>query len=248
MPRNRLRNAVLAVMVLLVVTAGTALAVAPGDPFRLGVGNGIDQITKLAGTVATAMLRITNNGSGPALELRVQPGSAPLTVNSATRVANLNADLVDGLDATAFLPVGGKAANADRLDGVDSTGFLPVAGKAADADRLDGQDSTAFLPVAAKAADADKLDGLDSTKFMGSKVTRFESATSIGTLLSGDTTRFVEQSCPSSSLVLSGGPNHIDIGTAVLDSFPVDTNTWRVRIKNDATNDSFTVAVLCASL
>jgi hypothetical protein len=60
-----------------------------------------------------------------------------------------------------------KAPNADTLDGLDSSAFLPVGGKAADADRLDGLDSTAFLGASAKAADSDRLDGLDSSAFLG---------------------------------------------------------------------------------
>jgi hypothetical protein len=45
--------------------------------------------------------------------------------------------------------------------------------------------------------------------------------------------------------MLSGGAGDIDVGTTVLESFPVTTDTWRVRIKNDGTNDSFSLAVLC---
>jgi hypothetical protein len=61
---------------------------------------------------------------------------------------------------------GAKAADAELLDGLDSTAFLGVGGKAADAEQLDGLDSTAFLGVGAKAEDADTLDGLDSAAFV----------------------------------------------------------------------------------
>ena len=44
-----------------------------------------------------------NTGGGPGLSAFVNPGSSPLSVNSNTRVANLNADLVDGKNSTAFL-------------------------------------------------------------------------------------------------------------------------------------------------
>jgi hypothetical protein len=37
-----------------------------------------------------------------------------------------------------------RKLNADRLDGIDATGFLAAGGKAADTDLFDGQDSTAF--------------------------------------------------------------------------------------------------------
>ena len=57
----------------------------------------------------------------------------------------------------------GSTLDADVLDGLDSTAFLGANAKAADSDRLDGQDSTAFLGATAKAANSDRLDGLDSS-------------------------------------------------------------------------------------
>jgi hypothetical protein len=48
------------------------------------------------------MLRIDNNNAGAnatALDLRVEPGKAPMTVDSDAEVANLNADKLDGHDA-----------------------------------------------------------------------------------------------------------------------------------------------------
>ncbi len=48
------------------------------------------------------MLRLTNQGAGPALDLKVEAGSPPLKVNSAEQVASLNADLLDGQEAAAF--------------------------------------------------------------------------------------------------------------------------------------------------
>jgi hypothetical protein len=41
----------------------------------------------------------------------VEPGKAPMKVNSATQVANLNADKLDGQDASAFM-----AASTYRVD------------------------------------------------------------------------------------------------------------------------------------
>ena len=45
-----------------------------------------------------------NLGGGPALELHTRSGVAPMTVDSSVKVANLNADAVDGLDASALAP------------------------------------------------------------------------------------------------------------------------------------------------
>jgi hypothetical protein len=97
--RARLRHSVVAVCLLIVVTAGTAAAAAPGDPFKLGVLNTINNLTRLEGNVTTALLRITN-ATGPALDLRVPAAKAPLVVNSSTKVVNLNADKIDSVDST----------------------------------------------------------------------------------------------------------------------------------------------------
>jgi hypothetical protein len=48
-----------------------------------------------------------NTGGGPGLSALVNPGKAPLAVNSTTRVANLNADQLDGQSSSAFLPANG---------------------------------------------------------------------------------------------------------------------------------------------
>jgi hypothetical protein len=123
----------LAVVLAAVLGVSTAaLAAMPGDPFRLGKINAINRMSTLVGSAAGAMLKVDNNGAGPALELHVgsttDPNAntvAPMTVNSARKVDNLNADRLDGQDAGAFLGAGQKAADADKLDGKDSTAFLP---------------------------------------------------------------------------------------------------------------------------
>lgn len=91
----------LAVMLaVLLGVATTALAAAPGDPFRLGRLNVIDRISVLRGESNGPMLRVFNRGNSPALDLRTKAGKPPLTVNSAARVPRLNADKVDGKDAS----------------------------------------------------------------------------------------------------------------------------------------------------
>ena len=83
----------------------TALAAVPGDPFRLGKVNSIDRLSTLAGTTANAMLRVDNNGTGPALSLEAGAGRPPVVVNAAAGTAtNLDADKLDGQDSSAFLP------------------------------------------------------------------------------------------------------------------------------------------------
>lgn len=126
--------AVVLAVVFGVATAG--LAAVPGDPLNLGKGNKINKLTSLVGNTATAMLRIDNNGTGPALDLQVEPGAAPLAVNSDSRVSNLNADKLDGVSSEGFLAANGKAQsaasadNADKLDGRDSTQFASATSEA----------------------------------------------------------------------------------------------------------------------
>jgi hypothetical protein len=56
--------------------------------------------TKLTATLANQVLKIDNNGTGPALSLEANAGRAPLVVNaSAGKATNLNADKLDGKDS-----------------------------------------------------------------------------------------------------------------------------------------------------
>jgi hypothetical protein len=98
-----------AVLALTVGLASTALAGAGvGARFDLGKTNTVNALTKLVGSVAGPSLQIDNNNSAgasaTALDLQVEPGKAPMSVNSDGRVANLNADKLDGQDASAFMP------------------------------------------------------------------------------------------------------------------------------------------------
>jgi hypothetical protein len=93
-----------AVMLAVVLGVGTtALAAVPGDPFKLGRTNTIDHISTLVGSASGALLKVDNQGSGPALDLQVEPDEAPMKVDSGTKVANLNSDKLDGQSADDFI-------------------------------------------------------------------------------------------------------------------------------------------------
>lgn len=94
--------------------AATAFA-ANGQPFLLGRSN-----------AATAVSTLVKSGPGPALRLLARPGNPPMAVNTRVKVANFNADFLDGQDSSAFLAANGKAADADLLDGLDSSAFVPT--------------------------------------------------------------------------------------------------------------------------
>jgi hypothetical protein len=86
--------------------ATTALAgTGVGATFNLGNLNTVNQISRLVGSTDAPMLRVDNNSAGTnatALDLQVEPGHAPMRVNSSTQVANLNADQLDGKHSSAF--------------------------------------------------------------------------------------------------------------------------------------------------
>src|SRR5688572_16970428 len=96
---GRFTSALFGLVLLLGLVLGvgtTALAAVPGDPFRLGQVNTIDALTSLVGTRSGVLLQVKNN-DGPALNLTVPAGRAPLTVSAgAGKALNLNADKLDG--------------------------------------------------------------------------------------------------------------------------------------------------------
>jgi hypothetical protein len=103
----------LAMLVAVVLGAASTALAADGDFFKIGRNN-----------KASSVSTLTKSGTGPALSLNVGSGGPPLAVNSNARVTNLNADQLDGAEASSFLPANGKAVDADKLDGLDSRAFL----------------------------------------------------------------------------------------------------------------------------
>jgi hypothetical protein len=97
-------------MAMLLGVATTALAgTGVGARFQLGQTNTVNAITKLVGTVAGPSLQVDNNSTNAAataLDLQVEPGKAPMKVNSDAQVANLNSDKLDGKDSTQFQQAG----------------------------------------------------------------------------------------------------------------------------------------------
>jgi hypothetical protein len=89
----------------LVVALGSAGYSATGGNFILGQANSASTQTALSASLNGRALQLTNTntgGSAAALGLNVAAGHPPLAVNSAVKVANLNADKLDGLDSTQF--------------------------------------------------------------------------------------------------------------------------------------------------
>src|SRR5215212_6307595 len=104
----------LAVILALVVGVASTAFGANGDFWKLGRSNAATNITALGGALGVdgPMLSLVNNNAGTndtALRLEVQSGEAPMSINSTTRVDGLNADQVDGQDASQFVPTGTNA-------------------------------------------------------------------------------------------------------------------------------------------
>ncbi len=208
----------LAVMLAVVLGAGTtALAAVPGDPFKLGQLNTVDRITQLVGTTTSGLLRVDNNGTGPAMRLEVQPGKAPLTVSSgAGTAAGLRAEDAKTADVAGYAQSAGKASDAEEIDGKDSSEFAAgVDGKATDADKLDGKDSSQFMTA--------------STYFKQSPLT---SGQDIG---NGTGIHHAEYSCDTGDQLLTGGYRWMVNATsvAVVGSWP-SGNSWIVQWANTA--------------
>ena len=101
---------------LFVALGGTALATT--QAFILGATNRVNAASEVTNVkadnsqnpIASPLLTLTNLGAGTgasALGLTVASGHPPFTTNSATKVTNLNADKVDGLDSSSFVSTTG---------------------------------------------------------------------------------------------------------------------------------------------
>jgi hypothetical protein len=99
------------ILALLFGVASVALGT-DGDFFKVGRSNLADSVS-----------RLSKSGTGPALDLRVDSG-APLAVNRQTRVANLNADQLDGKDQSAFADV----SELDSATVISRWSALPTQG------------------------------------------------------------------------------------------------------------------------
>jgi hypothetical protein len=158
----------------LVITGGGVAVAGNGNPLLLGKTNKATKITEL------------KNGGSP-LKLTSKQGKAPLVVNSGAKVANLNADKLDGVDSTGFL----RSSAAST--------FLPVGGKAADADKLDGVSSESFALASGQTADV-------------STVATFQDADGDGT----SDSLFAQAVCPAGTKLTGGGEENVSSGFTVV--------------------------------
>lgn len=139
-------------------------------------------------TGSQAALASFSSGSGAGLQV-----GGTMTINNSTLVTNLNADLLDGNHASAFLPVGGNAVSATYAT---SAGSASTASLASDSNALGGYSASSWariFPTNSGTADA----GGSGLNLLGSGSTGIAGAY-VGTSGSGNTVTFtVQTSSPS---------------------------------------------------
>jgi hypothetical protein len=100
--RSHLTYANVMVTILAFVVLGGASYAATGGNFILGKPNSASTTSSLTAPVSGKALQLNNTSTAAgatALGLNVASGHQPFTVNSGTKVANLNADKLDGIDS-----------------------------------------------------------------------------------------------------------------------------------------------------
>jgi hypothetical protein len=161
------RATAIGALILVFVMAGTAFAASRGNPWRLGYVETLNAyVTGITGIHTVELLRIANtngssgarairaeskgtaagtiyarnSGGGPAAEFVTNSGRAPFKVNRTTKVANLNADFVDGKNASSFVAKA-TLAGSTLPPGATMVGIFAVSGDAGVA-----TDSISFFP------------------------------------------------------------------------------------------------------
>ena len=109
-----------AVLIVVMSVSMVLAATGVGAAIQLGVVNTVGAMTQLIATTSNAALKIQNKGTGPGITITVGDGESPITVSaSAGKATNLDADKVDGKDASAFQS---KITNLDQLTNVACSG------------------------------------------------------------------------------------------------------------------------------
>jgi hypothetical protein len=199
MTKSRRRSGLLAGLTLGVIVSiaslgGAALAgTGIGDVFSLGKTNTVNASTVLSGATNGAQLNVRNASTAPqatGIVIKTAPGRSPLVVGSATKVKNLDADLLEGVDASSLqqrivgscgegsslLSVGSDGSVGCGHSGVFSLQQVPLANQHVDqhfgasplevetACHFNGGTTISFLNTSASAGQLDWIiDGTGST-------------------------------------------------------------------------------------
>ena len=129
-----LKGVVLGAAVAMVTLVGSA-AVAwtgVGKVFNLGESNRANARSQLEGATSSAVLNVTNtdkSATASGVSIDVPSNVPPLVVNSAIKVKNLNADLLDGQSASQFQSATTQAcANGTAISSIAPNGAATCNG------------------------------------------------------------------------------------------------------------------------
>jgi hypothetical protein len=124
--KSSFRTALIAAIVSAVIASGAAVATT--QTFTLGQTNRVDAPSKVTNlqsdgttinSVDAPVLTLQNasaTANATPLSLLAASGRPPFKVNTQTKVANLNADQLDGRDSTGFYLAGSKVADSLKAD------------------------------------------------------------------------------------------------------------------------------------
>jgi hypothetical protein len=239
---------VVVLALMLGVTTKALAGTGVGATFDLGRTNTVDALSRLVGSTNNALLRIDNDDGGTsatALDLQVEPGQAPMKVDSSTKVVGLNVDQVDGKSASAFLGTGDKAADAVHADFADKAAGATFADKADLADQAAKADDAAHAVQADRAANAAKVDGLNADEIGVNGWLREEEESASNSV----SPKTVTAHCPSGKVVVGtgydivGGKNDSGKETEVVvdEVSPFSTNVEVTAIEETRTGADWSV-------
>ena len=127
--RRLLTPPMIIALVALFFAVGGPAAADTGGNWILGSPNLASSTTSLkASASGTAGLDVSNTGTAAGsfpLSLEASPGIAPFQTNSATKVTNLNADKLDGINSTAFQKgITGSCGIGAAIDQINTDGSV----------------------------------------------------------------------------------------------------------------------------
>ena len=233
--KSSFKTALIAAVVSGFVAAGAAVATT--KTFVLGTTNTVDAastVTAGATGLNTKMLQLTNTSTGSnatALGLTVVSGHAPFAVNSQTRVANLNADQLDGLDSSALQKrVTGTCAAGQAIRVVNANGTVScqaVAG-AGGSWSLSGNAGTTPGTNFLGTKDNKALE----LKVNGQRALRLEPG-STPNVVAGSSANALSSDVVGATIAGGGGPTSPD-GNSVADHFGTVGGGWNNHAGNFA--------------
>jgi hypothetical protein len=159
--RSRLPRPITVVAIMVgtfVASVGLPAGAATGGNFVLGNPNDATTETKLTTPLAGAALHVANLSTGTgatALKLDTAAGKPGLQVSNTTKIAKLNADLVDGLDSTQLQrPLTGSCSSGFALQATTQAGGLTCTNTVAGASSLGGVPASGYMLGTGRVAGA----------------------------------------------------------------------------------------------